>query len=664
MGQKPFGLLLQRLRHLTAPSATGGLTDAELLERFVASHDEAAFEVLVWRHGAMVLGLCRRMLRHEHDAEDAFQATFLALVRKARSISKREALSSWLYKVAYRVALALRANGTKSATVRARVDLPGKDSGDEVLWRDLRPVLDEEVKRLPEKYRAPFVLCYLEGRTNEEAAQQLGCPRGTVLSRLARARERLRQRLTRRGLGLAVGLGATLGTEQGTAAVPAGLVHITLKAALAIATGKSATAVVSAPVAALTQGVLHAMFMTKLKLTLAVALAVGVAGVGAGALGNWGFADAFGPATADGPKAAQGNPGAGAQGDNRRPEAEDPVQAAVRRMKSQDNLKMIALAMHNFHDVNGHFPPPAIYGKDGKALLSWRVAILPYIDQDNLYKQFKLDEPWDSPHNKKLLAAMPTVYAPVGALYKEPDKTYYQVFVGPGAAFERGKGKAIPASKPKPIPGTKAVPGGPTSDLEGVGSGKGIRVNEFTDGTSNTILVVEARTPVPWTKPEDLPFVADQALPKLGGLFQGDFNAAFADGSVHWLSRKADPEMLRAAITRNGGEVIDFDRLHGTPPKARERKGEADRLPAENLRLREALEATHQEVAKMKEELKALKDLLAKESDISAAKAAEMRRENAALRDALEEARAELKALREEKALLDKELAKRLKAKK
>jgi RNA polymerase sigma factor (sigma-70 family) len=626
MGQESLSLLLRRLCRLADPAVNGGLTDAELLQRFVAGHDEAAFELLVWRHGAMVFSLCRRMLRHEHDAEDAFQATFLALVRKAGSISKRQALSSWLYKVAFRAALALRAKTAKTVPVLAAGNLSERDHEGDIVSRDLRSVLDEEVNRLPEKYRAAFVLCYLEGRTNEEAARQLGCPRGTILSRLARARERLRQRLTRRGLGLTAGSAVVLGAGHGTAAAPTGLVYATLKAALAVAAGQSTAAVVSAPVAALTQGVLHAMFMSKLKLTLAVVLAVGIAGAGAGILGNWGFADASGLAPADSPKAAQGKLGAGGQGDKPQSKAEDPAETAARRMKSQNNLKQIALAMHNFADVNGHFPAPAIYGKDGKALLSWRVAILPYLEQDNLYKQFKLDEPWDSPHNRGLADVIVKVYAPLGALDKNSWKTYYQVLVGKGAAFEPGKKMRIP---------------------------------DFTDGTSNTILVVEAGTPVPWTKPEDLPFVADQALPKLGGLFNGDFNAAFADGSVHWLSKNADPDMLRAAITRNGGEVIDLERLHGTPAKARPKPGDANRLPGENLRLREALEATVQEVQQMKDEVKNLKDLLVKKNEAGDAQAAQMRKQNAALRQALDAARSELEALRQEKARLEKELEKR-----
>jgi RNA polymerase sigma factor (sigma-70 family) len=663
MGPEPFGILLRRLRRLADQSVHGGLADAELLERFVSHRDEAAFEVLIWRHGAMVLGLCRRMLRHDQDAEDAFQATFLTLVRKASSIGKRQALSSWLYKVAYRVALAARARSTKTVPVLAGCDIPSRDGTNEILWRDLRPVLDEEVSRLPEKYRAAFVLCCLEGRTNDEAARALGCPRGTILSRLARARERLRKRLTRRGIGLAVGLGAMVSAEQTTAAVPAGLVYTTLTAALGITAGKSTTAVVSAPVAALTQGVLHAMFMTKLKLSLAVALIIVIAGVGAGVLGNWGPADAAGTPPEDGPQAVKGKRGAGPQDGKRRPDAEDPAQTAARRTKSMNNLKLIALAMHNYHDTYNHFPPPAIYSKNGKALLSWRVALLPFLEQDNLYKQFKLDESWDSPHNKAVAQAMPAIYAPVGALYKQPDKTYYQVFVGTGAVFEGGAGKRRPASRTSGSTGTETSTGGTVSKPPEIELGRGISIPQITDGTSITILVVEAGTPVFWSKPEDLPFVPGQALPKLGGLFNGGFNAAFADGSVHWISKDADPETLSAAITRAGGEIIDFDRLHGGARQPERGRGGAAKLPEENARLRRALENAVAELDKMKEEVAALKDLLAKEIESEDANSRAHRKENAEIRRALEETRTELEALRQEKARLELDLKKRLKNK-
>jgi RNA polymerase sigma factor (sigma-70 family) len=181
------------------------VSDAALLERFVRRGDEAAFELLVWRHGPMVLGVCRRVLRHEQDAEDAFQATFLVLARKAAEAGRRGSLGGWLYTVAYRVALRARqrrAAGGPPAGLRGVKPAADARPGpaDLLAADDLRSVLDEEIGALPEKYRSTFVLCYLEGKTNAEAAELLGCPKGTVLSRLARARERLRQRLSGRGV--------------------------------------------------------------------------------------------------------------------------------------------------------------------------------------------------------------------------------------------------------------------------------------------------------------------------------------------------------------------------------------------------------------------------------------------------------------------------------
>ena len=188
----------------------------------------------------------------------------------------------------------------------------------------------------------------------------------------------------------------------------------------------------------------------------------------------------------------------------------------------------IALAMHNFAASTdlANFPPAAIR-KEGKPLLSWRVALLPYLDQKALYEKFHLDEPWDSPYNKTLLNQMPEVYAPVINIKDEPkNSTYYQVFVGPGALF---------------------------------GDEDGPRLNSIKDGTANTIMVVEAAKPVPWTKPEDVPFDREKPLPKLGGVFKEGFSTAFADGSARFLSKKLSPKVLRAAITSNGGEFLGGD---------------------------------------------------------------------------------------------------------
>jgi RNA polymerase sigma factor (sigma-70 family) len=225
----------------------------------------------------MVLAVCRRLLRREQDAEDAFQATFLALVRKAAAIGKREAVAAWLYKVAYRAALRVREAAAKQpeANPVAADLLPAPETGGD----DLRPLLDEEVRSLPGAYRLTFILCYLEGKTQAEAAHQLGCPPGTVASRLAWARRRLRTRLARRGVApSAAVIAALLDRQAAPAALPPPLVSSTVHAALHFAAGKSAA---GGP-AAVAEGVLHAMRMTRLKATAALLLIACVLGAGTG----------------------------------------------------------------------------------------------------------------------------------------------------------------------------------------------------------------------------------------------------------------------------------------------------------------------------------------------------------------------------------------------
>jgi RNA polymerase sigma factor (sigma-70 family) len=272
---------LRSLRARLGPSS-GALTDGQLLDRWLAQRDEAAFELLVWRHGPAVLGVCRRLLPAD-DIEDAFQATFLALHRKAGSIGDRQAVGGWLYQVAYRAALRIRA----AASRQPRQAQPGLNppAPEEVRGDELRPVLDEEVSKLPEKLRGAFVLCCVEGLTLDEAAGQLGCPPGTVSSRLTRARQRLRQRLTWRGVGLPAGAcAAGLSRSTASACVSTTLVRSTVQAAARVAAGQAAEVVVTARAAAVLEAVLRTMFMTRLKvaamLFLVMGAVTGTAGLG------------------------------------------------------------------------------------------------------------------------------------------------------------------------------------------------------------------------------------------------------------------------------------------------------------------------------------------------------------------------------------------------
>ncbi len=284
MAGQPLSAVVEFLRKAAGVRAPGDLADRHLLQRFVAHRDEAAFEAIMRRHGPMVLGVCRRVLGDADAADDAFQATFLVLVHKAGRIRQPELLANWLYGVAYRTAIRARFEKARRQAHERRVAaMPTTDPTPELVWRDLRPVLDEEVARLPEKYRVPFVLCYLEGKTNEEAARILGCPAGTVFSRLSWARERLRGRLSRRGLGLSgTLLAAVLGAHAATAAVPSLLMTSTTRAATAVAVGKATAGAIPPHVAALTKGVLRAMFLDKIRAAGVFLLAATLVGLGAG----------------------------------------------------------------------------------------------------------------------------------------------------------------------------------------------------------------------------------------------------------------------------------------------------------------------------------------------------------------------------------------------
>jgi RNA polymerase sigma factor (sigma-70 family) len=690
MSSGQMGGVLDYLRQVTTPAEAMGQTDKALVARFVEQREEAAFASLVQRHGPMVLGVCQRVLRDAHEAEDAFQATFLVLSRRAASLRKQESVGSWLYGVAYRTALKSRVGVTRRRARERQAAAMTQREPEATAWQELRPVLDTELSHLPEKYRAPLVLCYLEGKTNAEAARLLGWTKGTVSGRLARARDLLRGRLVRRGLTLAPALlAAPLFEGTASAALPASLAVSTVKAAVAGAAPAVAAGLVSSHAVALAEGVSHAMFLAKLKAVVITLAAIAVLGTGGGLVTYHTLADETGTGGPDkaGPSgrqagkartdqealqgtwvgvsvrkngeapgqgklnvnsirfrfagdkvtlsyegkrtggatyrldpnakpkeihflddqdfnkdpqvgiyelegntltlcvrnADQGPPtefaaekGSGSQmlmvlrrqtpraaggadgaatlkeeneklrqelerarreltllkdrraAESARAAEEDArqevnkVKEAAARVRSANNLKQLALAMHNYLDVNKTFPPPAIYSEDGKALLSWRVALLPYVEESQLYKQFKLDQPWDSQHNKRLLARMPKLFAPVAGKAIE-GHTYYQVFTGKGTVF----------------PGPK-----------------GIGIADITDGTSKTVMIVEAGATVPWTKPADLPYKAGRPLPKLGGLFHGGFNMALCDGSVRFVGPNFNQDVMRALITRNDNQPV------------------------------------------------------------------------------------------------------------
>jgi RNA polymerase sigma factor (sigma-70 family) len=286
MRTSPTNSLIDHLRRAVLLPDGVGLGDGELLRRFIERHDEEAFAALVNGHGSMVWGVCRRLLR-QHDAEDAFQATFLVLARKAASIRSKEMVGNWLHGVAYKTALQARRTAARRKAKEVQVTkMPDIEAVEPGPWADIQPLLDEELSRLPDIYLAVIVLCDLEGRTRKEVASHLSVPEGTVAARIARARAMLAKRLMQRGVTLPSGvLAAVLAQQAASAGVPKSAVVSTIEAASLLAAGKAAaTGVVSVEVAALTEGVMKAMWFNERKWAIAVVLILGFMATGAATL--------------------------------------------------------------------------------------------------------------------------------------------------------------------------------------------------------------------------------------------------------------------------------------------------------------------------------------------------------------------------------------------
>jgi RNA polymerase sigma factor (sigma-70 family) len=366
MASATADLLVRHIRKLAANDANK-FSDRELLGRFIARRDEAAFAALVQKHGPMVWRVCRRVLHDHHDAEDAFQATFLTLSRKAGSVRRRESLGSWLYGVAYRIVLKARRTAARRTSPRLLSPAgKGTDLLADVTVREAQAILDEELARLPEKYRAPLVLCCLEGATRDEAARQLGWSASVVKSRLEEARERLRRRLIRRGLTVPAALTAAFLAEGvAPAAVPAVLAQAVTKAAILTAAGMADA--VSANVAALLDGAVKAGSAIKLK--MAALLLAGLCVIGAGA----GVVARRGSTAAEPPPQQEEKPNLIAQAPNsaktEQPTPEEPKQ--VHTDRHGDPLPEGAMArlgtVHFRHGRNVH---SVAFSEDGKTLLS------------------------------------------------------------------------------------------------------------------------------------------------------------------------------------------------------------------------------------------------------------------------------------------------------
>jgi RNA polymerase sigma factor (sigma-70 family) len=532
----------RELRAIIDGGTVAGLTDGQLLERF-ASHGgaeaEPAFTALVMRHGPLVFGVCRSLLRNPHDAEDAFQVTFMVLARKAGSIRQPDRLGPWLHGVAHRTARRLKDKNARrksheaEAAVysdRARPSSGSSQHPAEPANHDEIEALHQEIERLPARYKTAIVLCDLQGLTHEEAARRLGRRVGTISSQVSRARERLRSRLDRRGLAYPGGIVAAAIDSTRPSVLPNALVGSTVKNVMSLSTGLAAGSV-PASIVGLSRGVSRSMLLTKIGLISAALVGLGAAAtgvvVGVGVAGR-------APLPAPQQQPAAGHPAVNpepvAAAPAPRPKAEEePARETDLIVRVGSNMQRIAKGVHGYLEANNlNFPAAAIVSQDGTPLLSWRVAILPYLGESEkaLYSQFKLTEPWDSLHNKALLAKMPKVYAAVAKSGEsDQDITHYLGIVGGGALFDKDRA---------------------------------VSINSVTDGTSNTLMIAEATTGVPWTKPEDLTFTGSSPLTKLGGQFKEGFVGVTADGFPRFFKKTIDPTLLVDMITRGGGEVIDL----------------------------------------------------------------------------------------------------------
>ncbi|AMV36242.1 sigma-70 family RNA polymerase sigma factor [Planctomyces sp. SH-PL62] len=618
MGKSGKGLIVRDLDQLFRRGAVF-VADGELLARFLASGDEGAFESIVTRHGPMVRGVCGRLLRDPHDADDAFQATFLVLARYGGKLRDPDRLSSWLYSIARRVSLRARARADRRRAQPLVHDVPAREDA-RAEWSDLWPVLDAELARMPAPQRDVLVLCLLGGASEQEASQRLDCPVGTVKSRLSRAREALRGRLLRRGVAPAAALAAS---SAESFASPAS--SLLIRATLATITAK---APVSPAVAALIQGVSSTMLSKPILVTLALAGGLGLLGL---TMPAWTASPPHHPQTVE---------------DSAVPQASEAADVKVK------NLQRLLVAMLQSMSATdtASFPAAAIHGPDGQPLLSWRVAILPFLGEEALYREFHLDEPWDGPHNRSLIARMPAVYR-TPDIPTQAGRTRFRGFSIPGAMFDpnpnpaamgmmmggmmssgmtgrggrmdgmgigmdgsgvmsAGSGSSVregversgtgrgetppepekaedrdrreddpndPAAEGAMGRGMGISPDGPLEGMGAAGAGpaprapnQGVGMAEITDGTSNTAFLVVASEAVEWTRPGEIDADPSQAAASFDGGDPRGFVVGLVDGAARFLPPSPNrPRYLAALLSRAGGEILDWsDYVPRTVPAA------------------------------------------------------------------------------------------------
>lgn len=490
-------------------------SDVELIRRFIAANDDISFELLVRRHAELVSNVCRSILREDiHAAEDAFQATFIALARQAKVLTECEHLGAWLFRVARHAALRVRKQRSKAAwnplTDNIAVHSLPPDASIEIA--DRAAFVAEEVDRLPARFREPIILCFYRGLTHLQASLQLGWSIGTVASRIARAKAKLRARLNKRG----VILGASLATAIGLPAAGAANSSL-IRCCVLAAIGQNT---VHTQLQTLANEVIYTMRRTQRKWLLAapiLAMGLSLGGVLTGGMAK----EVAAPKAAETQKVELVDP---FKGRNDIVQVNlTPIARAKERAYSQRKLNRIAQAIYTYHSLHG-FLPTDILDKDGKPLLSWRVAILPYLDQPNIYKLFKLDEPWDSATNKPLSEIILKLYMSGDFDPKHIGYTSVKRFTGPNTLHRPGERILLPRL--------------PDNALRA------------------TLLLAELGTPVPWSKPEDpiiepaakdKPFIPKDP-PVWTGIYSNVINVAFADTQAASLKPDLSSETVASLI--------------------------------------------------------------------------------------------------------------------
>ncbi len=330
MATSGVNTFIQHLRRTVLARDGEGRTDGQLLDSFIDQKDEAAFETLVHRHGPMVLGVCHRIARNHHDAEDAFQTTFLVLARKASSVRPRQMVANWLHGVAYRTAMKAKVQTVKRQMREMHVvEMPEPEVTPNDQPHDLRPLLDQELRGLPETYRLPILLCDLEGKSIKEATQQLGCPQGTLAGRLVRGRRLLAKRLSQRGVVLSGELLMEMLSENAiSAGIPPSLLVSTVKAGSFLIAGRAMVkGMVSTHVTELMEGVMMSMMLTKFKTVMAALVVLGMFAFGGGLLTR--------PTTAQEVQAEKPLAESGTTGTPEAPEKAPPPRKASDKQKSE-----------------------------------------------------------------------------------------------------------------------------------------------------------------------------------------------------------------------------------------------------------------------------------------------------------------------------------------